>query len=231
MSMQFQFEQPPEGEDKPAFLSKPGFYHVAVLAQNPQPIGKNQQYIDGLEVQFGVLAGTHLDQFDTSYTCIFIKGNANHSDGGRFCNLKLLKLFTALGLLGEHAPGQQTTLDTSLLVGRQCVIEVESKKNSEGSKNPDGFHIEFKGAQVFHVDDPAVKDVPKHPEFLGIIPKELRRAATTFKNDNPPPAAGAAAATPSAPDQPKPRLSVAQMLGAGAGAGSVHAPAADTSDV
>lgn len=234
MSMQFQFEQPPEGEDRPAFLSKPGFYHVAVMAQNPQPIGSNQQYIDGLEITFGVLAGTHPDQFDSSFESTFIKGNKNHSDGGRFCNLKLFKLFNALGLLGEHVPGQQTTLDTARAVGRQCVIEVEAKKNSEKAKNPEGFHIEFKGAQVFHVDDPAVKDVPKHPQYMAVIPKELRRDASTFKKEAPAgnAAASAGSSAPSQAEPPKQRLSVAQMLtpGVGAGVGSA-ASAVDTSDV
>lgn len=231
MSMQFQFEQPPEGDDSPSYVTKPGFYHVAIMEQNPQPKSSNgSQYIDGLGLKFQVAAGTHPDQFDKTYDCVFIKGNPQQKDNGSFCNRKLLRLFIATGLMGEHAPGQQTTLDTSLMVGRQCVIELEEKPNSPTSKNPNGTHVEFKGAQVFHVDDPAVKDVPKHFELLSIIPKELRRAESTFKKDDQPPAAGSTAAGQPSPNQPKPKLSLAQMLGAGV-AGSAAASVADTSDV
>lgn len=233
MSMQFQFEQPPEGDDSPSYVTKGGFYHVAIMEQDPEPkTSDGSQYLDGLGIKFQVAAGTHPDQFDKTYDCVFIKGNANQKDQGKFCNRKLMRLFLATGMMGEHVPGQQTTLDTSLMEGRQCVIELEEKPNSPTSKNPNGTHVEFKGAQVFHVDDPAVKDVPKHAELLSIIPKELRRDPSSFKkDDNQPPAAGTAAGQPS-PNQPKPKLSVAQMIGApGASAGSAAASVADVADV
>lgn len=232
MSMQFQFEQPPEGDEGPAYVTKSGFYHVVILEQDPQPKSSDgNSYLDGLGLKFGVCAGTHPDQFDKSYETVFIKGNPNQKDGGKFCNRKLLRLFLATGMMGEHVPGQQTALDTSLMVGRQCIIELEEKPNSATSKNPNGTHVEFKGAQVFHVDDPAVKDVPKHPELLSIIPKELRRDPSTFKKDDQPPAAGSTAAGQPSPNQPKPKLSVAQMIGAPGAAGSAAASVADVADV
>ncbi len=163
--MSFQFEQPEQAEgDGLPYVTKPGFYHVAILQQDPQPMNRDKtQYLDGLGVTFGVLAGTHLDQFDKTFEEVFIKGNPNQKDKGNFCNRKLFKLFNATCMLSQHVPGQQTTLDTSLMVGRQCIIELEEKANSPTAKNPNGTHIEFKGDRVWHVDDPEVKDVPKHP--------------------------------------------------------------------
>jgi len=230
MSMQFQFEQPAdaEGSDLP-YLTKPGFYHVFITAQDRAPMNFDKsKYLDGLGIEFTVLAGTHLDQYEKTFEETFIKGNVNQKDKGNFCNRKLFKLFSATCLIQQHVPGQQTTLDTELLLGRQCVIEVEEKPNSAMAKKPSGTHIEFKGDHVWHVDDPAVKDVPKHIKALERIPQELRRHPSSFKTDEGPGAAGAGSPA-GQPGGPKPKLSVAQMLGAPAGAAATQV--ADVADV
>jgi len=228
MSMQFQFQQPvdAEGSDLP-YVTKGGFYHVEILAQDPQPLNRGKtEYLDGLGVTFNVLAGTHPDQFDKTYDEVFIKGNPNQKDKGNFCNRKLFKLFVAAGLLGEHSPGAETSLNTNLMVGRQVVIELEEKPNSANAKNPHGTHVEFKGDHVFHVDDPAVKDVPMHPEALALIPAELRRHPSSFKTEG----STTATATATQPEQTKPKLSVAQVLNRGAVTPPITAPV-DTADV
>ncbi|MGN6546365.1 MAG: hypothetical protein ACTHK7_15030 [Aureliella sp.] len=219
---QFAFEQPPEDDgSSSSFLSKPGFFHVVVMAQDPQPMSFDKsKYLDGLDVTFGVLAGTHPDQFDKTFDQLFLKGNAEQRDGGKFCNRRLLKLFLATGMMGQHVPGQQTQLDTAAMVGRQLVIEVEERPNGPQAKNPNGKHIELKFDCLYHVDDPAVKDVPKHPQFFAAIPAELRRDKSTF-------------AKPDDPAQPatrsdKPKLSVAAMMQAQA---PNNAPSANTDDV
>lgn len=228
MSMQFQFEQPAdaEGSDLP-YLTKPGFYHVFITEQDPAPMNRDKSsYIDGLRVTFTVLAGTHMDQYEKTFEETFIKGNVNQKDKGNFCNRKLFKLFSAVCLIQQHVPGQQTALDTELLLGRQCVIELEEKPNSANAKNPNGTHIEFKSDHVWHVDDPAVKDVPKHLEALKQIPQELRRHPSSFKTEG----STTATATATQPEQTKPKLSVAQVLNRGAVTPPITAPV-DTADV
>lgn len=224
---QFAFEQPPEDDgSSSSFLSKPGFFHVIVMAQDPQPMNFDKsKYLDGLDVTFGVCSGTHPDQYDKTFDQLFLKGNAEQKDGGKFCNRRLLKLFLATGLMGQHVPGQQTQLDTAQLVGRQLVIEVEERPNSAQAKNPNGKHIELKFDCLYHVDDPAVKDVPKHPQFLASIPPQLRRDQSTFDR---PDESGGAVAKPDGTNPSKPKLSVAAMMQA---ATPNNAPSANTDDV
>lgn len=221
---QFAFEQPPEDDGaNSSFLSKPGFFHVVVMAQDPQPMNFDKsKYLDGLHVTFGILAGTHPDQFDKTFDQLFLRGNADQKDQGKFCNRRLLKLFLATSMMGQHVPGQQTALDTAAMVGRQLVIEVEERPNSAQAKNPNGKHIELKFDCLYHIDDPAVKDVPKHPQFIAAIPAALRRDQSTFaKSDE-------ASGAPAAAQGDKPKLSVAAMLQAQA---QNKAPSANTDDV
>ncbi len=220
MNTQFEFDQPGEDEGPVStFLSKDGFYHVMISAQDPAPTKDNGDSIDGLEVTFGVCSGTHLDQFNKTLTVTMIRGNENQKDKGAFCNRRLQKLFLATCLIGQEQPGKRTSINTADLVGRQCVIEVHSVKNSERAKNPNGTHIELKFDNIYHVDDPAVKDCPKHPGALEMIPAELRRSSS---------------ASPSAPaqSQAKAKPSIADMLNGGGGSPPPQAPpSSDVSDV
>lgn len=227
--MEFEYEQPTSEEGTNVggggvFLSKPGFYHVIVMYQTTQPTNFSKtKFIDGLGVVFGVLAGSHADQLNKTLDVIFIKGSKQHSDGGELCNRKLSKLFAATGLKTTIEPGQPARLDTTQLVNppRQLIIKTVEKPNSN---NPGKMHIELSYDDIWHVDDPAVKDVPKNAEALAAIPAALRRDPSTFKSVKPADGAGSGA------EPAKPRISPSALLAAPVAA-AVASPAPSAAPV
>lgn len=171
----FAYDEPEDLNASP-WLSKSGTFHFLITAQDPAPLNKEKtSHIDGLKITIAVLAGTDGTQFQKQSEQILFRGKPTDKDGGKFANTKLHKLFVATGLKNGLNPGQKTALDTSLLVTRQFVAEIEARDDGRGN-----VRHQIKGDRIYHVDDPEVANVPKNAEALNYIPAELRRSPSSF---------------------------------------------------
>lgn len=172
MSTDFNFEQPDEfGGGN--FLNVTGTFHFAI--DEAGTTDKEGKMIDGIRATFTVLDGTVRDkdgctEAKKQTTITFFNGKLNHKDGGRFARQRQAALLVAAGVIGpEHIPAilakKLGSVDLSKLRGKQVVMSVE-----KGEK-----YMDVVGAEIHHVDDPAVRAIPKNTKALELLPAALRR--------------------------------------------------------
>lgn len=163
-----------------AFLDTPGIYHMNIGHVNEQPTGKNGQLLDGTEVEFAVLEGP-----EAGKTVSFTFFNPNETDEPeqieRAC-AALNALAIAAGLITEaDLKNEENDISWAKLKDRQVIVDVRRKqeKNTEG-KWVDGRFLRVAPAGTYHIDDPRTANIPKSSGALKVLPKEQRRAATSF---------------------------------------------------
>lgn len=187
----FAYDEPDDSPSSSPWLSAPGWYHVMIMEQDPAPKSRANMPLDALAIKIGVLEGSNKTQLNKTSDQKIFRGKPTDSDGGKFRNSRLRKLFEVTGVRDPNNPGH---IDTTLLVQRQFVCEIEARPDD---RNASIVRYEIKGAQIFHVDDPAVAHVPLNKEAIELIPKELRRSASSFLLTGQP------ASTPAPVQQPK----------------------------
>ena len=72
-----------------------------------------------------------------------------------------------LATIGDDDKEKDLDLDLRQCVGRQFVARMEM--------DDDGKNLNLAYADIYHVDDPAVKEVPKNEAALKLLPPALRR--------------------------------------------------------
>ena len=187
MSTGFEFDQSESTESSGGNYCKlPGKYHFIITAMTPNPTKKNgEPMMNCLQVDLEIVGGTVPSEIGKTFEANLWKGKESDKDGGEMANLKLTRLSLALG--GQHTPKGRGVIDIKNSVGRQIVAELAMRMGKDNKDRPD---INY--ANIYHVDDPAVKDVPKSAEYLSFIPANLRKTASEI----PAPAAAPPATAP-----------------------------------
>jgi hypothetical protein len=179
--MGFEFDEPEEQASP--WLRNPGTYHFLIMAQETDPLNfEKTANIPGIKLSLGVIGGTDPTQIDKTWDVTLYKGTDQDSDKQRSLNNRRLnRLFLATCLKFEGQPGKKAVIgDTSLLVGRQFIAQVEQYTNASGKTK-----LSFTWDNIYHVDDPAVAAVPKNAEAISAIVPELRRDSASFAAAGP----------------------------------------------
>ena len=156
------------------YASKPGRYHVTVTQFVENPADKNDIPMEGaLKLGVEILNGTDASEIGKSFNTTFFPPKEDNDGKEDFNTLKLTRLIVAL--TGEHKPGEETELTEADAIGRQMVIELDNRKD----KKSDKVYFDLRGANLWHVDDAEVSNVPKDQQWIGLIAPELRKSTIT----------------------------------------------------
>lgn len=185
--MSFSFDAPETTTGEGGGINEPGTYHVVI---NDVREGETSQGkpIDGLTIMVEVLAGTVNGQANkTRSEALFtpsMKDIERETQSGEpgMARKKLAALFIATNIMDPNQLGKSVSVDTAKMVGQQCVITFahQMERDGEGKYTIATKYIQISYSDIFHVDDPAVKDVPKNPEALALIGKEHRHVGDWF---------------------------------------------------
>ena len=156
-----------------SFLREPGIYHFVVINVNEQPTNKDGSLLDAIDINCEVLDGTV--QSDGACTEVgkttdlkLWNPDLSRDDRGERAAKIQMKFFEAVGLLDANDRGREVEFELSDAVGRQFIATLEQTKDSKYLQLP------YSG-DIYHVDDSAVKQIPKDKAALGLIPASQRK--------------------------------------------------------
>lgn len=186
--MAFSFQAPETTQGEGGGLTTPGTFHCVI---NDAIEGQTSQGkpIDGITVTFEVLAGTVDGSAGKSRTeTLFAPSmkdieKEQKTGTASMPRKKLAALFIAANAMDPTKLGQSVDIDVAKMVGQQVVIKFERQmeKDGEGKYTVETQYIQISYADIFHVDDPAVKDVPKSEDALSLIPPTNRHSESWFE--------------------------------------------------
>jgi hypothetical protein len=173
--MNFEFETS-DSIEQGGWLDKEGTYHFFITGVDPEPANKdNVPLAPGtLRIDCEVMAGTASDQAGKTQEITLFPPKATDKNNGEMARKKFTRLFLATCLLQEFKPGQKVSVDVMQLVGRQFVAKIVKRTSDKGK---DFYELSY--ADIWHVDDPTVKDVPKNLDSLKLIPADQRKVFPT----------------------------------------------------
>jgi hypothetical protein len=163
------------------FLKAPGTFHFCItgVEENPTKKGKQNegQLIDNaaFRVDLEVLAGTADGCVGKTCDIVFFHPKPSDKNEGAFAKKKIDRFLLAVNLVKEEDKEKELDIDLNLATGSQLVAKMEL--------NEDGKHVGLAFADIFHVDDPAVAQVPKDAEALQLIAPSKRRIGSQPKKD------------------------------------------------
>jgi hypothetical protein len=185
-----EFDAPENQEQDAAFLEQPGKYHCQVVWIEEEPRKQDGSMIANavFRAHCTVLDGTVAGQRGKECNLMFFAPKLTDKDNGEMAKKKILFFAQSIGCasvangkmvikfgpeVGEADYDEGDEHIGSLHArGRQFVVEVE--------KDREGKYVTMRYANVWHVDNPVVKDVPKDKAALGLLPPTLRKAAKDF---------------------------------------------------
>lgn len=152
------------------FVDQEGYYHFVIIEPREIAQKRDGSIIPGKLCQFEcvVLESTVPNQHDKEWSVCLNEPRADMKDGGDFVRKVADRWWLALGVATRQQIEQKIPLqiDVAALKGRQFIAKLKSKDK----------YIDLDGADVFHVDDPAVKNIKKSVAHLAKIRPELRWA-------------------------------------------------------
>ena len=194
-----EFDAPENLDQEGNGLREAGKYHCVVLRVEENPTNKDGKMIDNavFRASLAILDGTTPGQKDKQFDLIFFAPKMTHKDRGEMAKKKIWFFASSIGC-GAITNGKMA-LDFAAAVGRQTCMDIEmqeSKYKDAGGAEKTSHNPSLVFCNVYHVDDPRVKDWPKDSIALGLLPAGLRKTAADFDTKKQPPAAGTA--TPAA---------------------------------
>jgi hypothetical protein len=201
-----EFDAPEDFSQEGNGLREAGKYHVVVLSVEENPTNKDGKLIDNavFRASLAVLDGTAPNQKDKQFDLIFFAPKMTHKDRGEMAKMKIWFFANSIGC-GSIVNGRMV-LDFAQAVGRQTCMDIEMqerkyKDNSGAEKTAHEPSLVY--CNVYHVDDPRVKDWPKDATALSLLPAGLRKKPEEFATKKPDGNGGMAGKTaPKQPQQP-----------------------------
>lgn len=153
------------------YLDQDGWYHAVVTDASDQPTAKNGTLIKNamLRIDCTVAAGTSEGCVDKLFDVVFFNPNPSHKDGGEFGRKIIDRALVALNVIDPTDKNKPVTGEASDLIGRQVILKMENDDRSGVMR------LGLSAAEIYHVDDPAVKTQPRSETMLSLLPPELRR--------------------------------------------------------
>lgn len=160
----------PESTEVGGFISEPGWYHLSIEGVNEEPTKANGEMMDGFAVDVLALAASAESQVGKTKPITFFNPKLSSRDQGEFARKKIARLFLATGLMDDSDKGKSKVFELTDMEGSQFITKMEWDDD-------DHKYVGISFAEIYHVDDPIVKDVPKDKAALGMIPPTLRKSA------------------------------------------------------
>lgn len=184
----YQFETAEDVDLGKTYVNQEGTYHIVVTEIEDRPQDDRGRQQDYLLLTGVILAGTVGTQEERLVSLRFFPPNLNSRDQGKFAKKKLTRLFEALSFTGPETRGKTVSMELDDAIGRQIVVGIERqtyevRHGKRAGQTAEHFDLAF--ASIFHIDDPAVKDIPKHEPALAFIPQALRRDPKSFAKRSP----------------------------------------------
>lgn len=163
-------------------LSEPGTYHL-IITNVREGEGPNGKPCDGFTFEADVLAGTTEGcHGKTVKETIFAPNFKSSDDAQKMSRKKLAAFFIASDAMTPDQLGKSVNIELSEAVGKQIVAEFDRQmeKDAQGKYTVPTKYIQISYANIYHVDDPDVKDVPKHKEALKMRDAANKHEASYF---------------------------------------------------
>jgi hypothetical protein len=147
-------------------ISAEGQFHLVILSAEMNAKNHKGEDLGKMKLSGKVLNGTVESEKGKRHD-FFIK----HCPESSWEIQTRARLAAALNLLPAAAPGEEIEVAWPLAKSRQVVVTV---KASQGKGDKADMIYYNSNERIFHVDDPAVKEVPRDAIYLGLIPAEAR---------------------------------------------------------
>jgi hypothetical protein len=189
------FDAPASADAGGSFLTTPGWYHFLIIEMNDSPKKSDGGLLDGFKVTANVLDGSprtddgkQCSEVEKHCGIMFFSPSMSAKDGGEFARKKIARFFLATNLMKPDQLGSKVDVNLQDAIGEQFVAKIDITE--------DGRYCELSFAEIYHVDDTKVKDIPKSANEIAQIPSAHR-----LTNGKP--------ATPKRKAKPKPQPVVA----------------------
>lgn len=172
------------------FLQEPGTYHLCVTDITENPTNKQGQLIDNaaFRVSCEALGGTVAGQEHKTVDILFFHPKPSDKNEGAFARKKIDRFLLSVGLMTDEDKDKEIDIDLSQCVGRQFLAQLE-----QDEENQKFLRVSF--SEIYHVDDPAKKTIPKNEAALRLIPASLRKIGAVAKPTSKPTAKAKATET------------------------------------
>lgn len=157
-----EFEMP-QSLDTGNFLNADGWFHVLVTKVETQPTKEDGSPINAKKFGFRVLAGTEPSQKGALHNEFINNPSMSHKDGGEFARKTNARAAIAMNCLQPGAQGK-VQVDWNRALGQTLVVKVAKNKNDD--------YLGVDGAHYYHVNDPAVAEIPKDMSVVQAAPQQ-----------------------------------------------------------
>ncbi|MEM9354645.1 MAG: hypothetical protein AAGB04_00395 [Pseudomonadota bacterium] len=150
------------------FLKVPGTFLVFVADVDDQPSNKDGRPIDNAICQFKtkVLAGTSPGQEDKDFELTLFAPNLSNKDGGEFGRKIIDRVLLATALATKQQLEAKSQIDIDFTASRGRMFYIKIRLNNKN-------YAEMDGCSIWHIDDPAVSEMPKRKDAMAAYPKEF----------------------------------------------------------
>ena len=151
-------------------IGEPGTFHLVITSvkEGEGPSGKP---IDGFTFEADVLGGTVEGCAGKAHRETLFAPNLSGSDAAQaMARKKLAAFFIATGVMIPDQLGKSVDIDVDKAIGKQLIVDLERQKDKDekGKYTIPTKYVQTAYANIYHVDDPDVKDIPKNAEALGM---------------------------------------------------------------
>lgn len=165
------------------FVDQEGWYHFVVVEGKETATKRSDGSIIPnmlAQLELIVLDSSVPEQRDKTMSVCIRAPQPTHKDGGDFCRKVADRWWLALNLASraDLEAKKRLSIDIASARGRQFIAKVE-----KGEK-----YCDIAGADIYHVDDPAVKAIKKSVDDLNRIRPEFRWVGSQSTPTTPPPA-------------------------------------------
>jgi hypothetical protein len=197
----FDFDAPEDMAGESTYLSEEGTYHMIITKVN-EGHGPKGGTIDGFSFEMDALGGTVDGVVGKSHGETFFSPKLSDKETAQMASKrKMAALFIAADLMRPDQLGKPVKIDLATMAGRQVMMKLArrmDKDESTGKYTVPSKFLQINYSDIYHVDDPAVKDIPKNAEALEMLEAPFRHNAEYFaplaRKATPKPVAAAVAA-------------------------------------
>ena len=193
------------------FLSEPGIYHV-IITEIKDGKGPKDNPIDGFTFEMDILGGNVEGCSGKKHReCLFAPDMSKNESSQLSSRRKLAAFFIATNVMTPDQLGKPTKIDVPSANGMQLVIEFERQMDldeSTGKWDKPTKFLRIAYSNIYHVDDPDVKGIPKNEDALGMIDENFRHDAKWFDFKKKDGGGGASKPEPASTPDPTPAEAV-----------------------